>query len=163
MPASWNLERWLTENVWESEDGPSRKFLCARDYYWDRAFAWIDDERVAVEGIGDDDAEMIPGARLFDVTQPGTGEDWLRSDLPMARELAVLAGPKGRFFSDGTWLFSADETGLSRWALDDGARTGHLEGFRPTHHHRGAGELVQLSDGVLLRWSLRACRRLEVP
>jgi hypothetical protein len=32
-------------------------------------------------------------------------------------------------------------------------RTGHLQDFRPTHHHRGAGELVQLIDGVLVRWS----------
>lgn len=49
--------------------------------------------------------------------------------------------------------------GLSRWSLLTGERTGHLPGFRPTHHHRGAEELVQIEEGVLLRWSTDRGRR----
>jgi hypothetical protein len=37
--------------------------------------------------------------------------------------------------------------------LETGSRTGYLGNFQPTHHHLGARELVQLADGVLLRWS----------
>jgi hypothetical protein len=51
-------------------------------------------------------------------------------------------------------LFSSDETGLSRWNLIDGARTGQIPDFRPTRHHRGAHELAQLTDGVIVRWAL---------
>jgi hypothetical protein len=29
IPNVWSLERWLTDNVWESEDGPTRIELCA--------------------------------------------------------------------------------------------------------------------------------------
>jgi len=71
----------------------------------------------------------------------------------MAKELTAFPGPAGEFFSDGTFLFSSSESGLSRWSTEDGARTGHLERFHPMHHHRGAGELVQLNENVLLRWS----------
>lgn len=149
---AWSLDRWISDNVWESEDGPTHMDLCAREYYWGHAITWIDEKRVAVEGIGDDDDAMIDGARIFDLTLPGTAGNRWRSDLPCVRELKAFPGPKGTFFSDGTWLFSSDGTGLSRWDVDEGARTGQLQNFHPTHHHRGARELVQLIDGVLLRW-----------
>jgi hypothetical protein len=35
----------------------------------------------------------------------------------------------------------------------DSARTGHIDNFHPTHYHWDAGELAQLADGLLLRWS----------
>ena len=40
IPSTWRLEDWL-ENVWESEDGPSRLDFCARNYYWNgRSPGW---------------------------------------------------------------------------------------------------------------------------
>jgi len=140
-PVAWSLKRWCSDNVWESEDGPSRASMCARSYYWDGPLTWIDDSRVAIGGIGDDDIVMVDGARIFDVTT--------RS------EIATFPGPTGRFFSDGTWLFSSDETGLSRWDPSSGERTGHLPGFQPTHHHRSARELACVIGGALVRWSDR--------
>lgn len=152
IPTTWSLDRWLSENVWESEDGSSKKHLCSRDYYWDHAIAWIDEHRVAVGGIGEDDNLMIEGARIFDVTLTGSaGTRWTS-----ACEISAFAGPAGIFFSDGTWLYSSDERGLSRWDFKGGACTGHLPKFRPTHHHRSAAELVQLIDGTLLRWRMSA-------
>lgn len=149
IPVTWNVERWISDNVWESEDGPTRLALCDRDYYWNSGVAWIAESTVAIGGIGEDDMYMIDGARIFDVTAPGSSHgQWHR-----ARELRAFAGPAGEFFSDGVWLYSAGRTGLSRWSLDDGARTGHLPEFCPTHYHRGARELVHLVDGMLVRWS----------
>ena len=138
IPAVWSLEPWLSDNEWESEDGPTRTNLCARAYYWDKGMAWLDDSRIAIAGIGDDDEDMIEGARVFDAT---------------AREITSFAGPAGLFFSDGVSLFSSDESGLSRWDVMDGVRTGQLKDFQPTHHHRGANELAQLKEGVLRLWS----------
>jgi hypothetical protein len=153
LPSVWSLEKWL-ENVWESEDGQSRMDLCARNSSWNGPFTWIDDERAVVGGLGEDDADMVAGARVFDVTSRGDpGPGW-RPDLPWAREIASFAGPAGAFFSDGKWLFSADETGLSRWDPITGERTGHVPGFRPSHHHRGARELVELRDAALVRLSI---------
>lgn len=151
VPQSWSLNRWFSENVWESEDGPSKKDLCGRVYHWDCSMTWLDDTRVVISGIGDHDTDMVEGARVFDVTASGkAGPEW-HSDCEWALELTAFAGPAGRFFSDGISLFSSNKEGLSRWCVEDGARTGHLPDFEPAHHHRGARELVQLSDTVLTR------------
>jgi hypothetical protein len=100
-----------------------------------------------VEGIGVDDIEMIDGARTFDITTTkGPNARWLE-----VLELTAFPGPAGLFFGDGTWLYSSDSTGFSRWDLNDGARTGHLPDFRPTHYHQGAREFAQIVDGVLAR------------
>lgn len=148
--AYWSLARWLSENVWESEDGPTKKHLCARDYYWNKAVAWIDENRIAVGGIGDDDIDMIEGARIFDISLPT--ETGGRYRGKKAIETNSFAGPAGVFFSNGISLFSSDQDGLSRWNLNDGACTGKIDGFRPSHQHRSARELAQLVNGVLKRW-----------
>jgi hypothetical protein len=154
MPTTWDLEPWVSGNVWEAEDGPTRKPICARDYYWDHALTWLDDHRIAVGGIGDDDREMIDGARVFDISSSGSGGLRWRTDWPWPRELTAFPGPAGLFFSDGRALFSSDQSGLSRWDINDGCRTGYVPGFEPTYHHRGAHELVQVVDDALVRWAI---------
>jgi hypothetical protein len=97
---------------------------------------------------------MIDGVRIFDISSTGNpGARW-RSDYPWAKGLTAFAGPAGSFFSDGKFLYSSDNEGFYRWDLDDGARTGYLQGFIPTHHHSGAYELVQLVDNDLVRWKI---------
>lgn len=154
VPQSWSLDRWFSENVRESEDGPTKKDVCARHYYWDCPISWLDDTRVVIAGIGNDDAYMIDGARIFDVTASGRVSPGWRSDWEWAREINAFAGPAGRFFSSGTSLFSSNEEGLSRWSVEDGARTGHFQDFEPTHQHRGARELVQVSERNLTRLAI---------
>jgi hypothetical protein len=151
VPVAFSLARWHDENVWESDDGPSRIDLCARAYYWDHAIVWLDDHRVVVAGIGDDEDAIVPGARIFDVTRRGKAAPGWSSHVPWADELLAFAGPSGLFFSEGGWLFSSSDTGLSRWDPTTGERTGLLAGFRPTHHHRGTRELVQFVDANLVR------------
>jgi hypothetical protein len=154
IPVIWSIDCWLTANAWESEDGPTRKEVCARSYYWDHGIAWLDDEKLAIAGIGDDDAEMIDGVRIFDITSTGSpGRQW-RSDWLWRQEITKFAGPAGKFFSTKDRLYSSAEDGLSMWDVGVGARTGHIANFRPTHHHRSARELVQLSDDALIRWSM---------
>jgi hypothetical protein len=154
-PTTWSVERWVSDNIWESEDGPTKKDFCVRNYYWDHAITWLDETRVAIGGLGDDDRAMIDGARIFDITLSGNRDGRWGAEWRSARELIAFPGPAGAFFSDGTWLFFADQHGLSRWDLNDGARTGFLPGFQPTRHHRSAGELVQIADDTLLRWKVR--------
>src|SRR5215470_16452554 len=154
IPSVWSIDRWLSENVWESEDGPTKIYLCQRAYYWGEAITWIDEKYVAVGGIGDDDILMIDGVRIFDITSSPDLDASQSIGAGSARELKAFAGPAGAFFSDGTWLFSSDKTGLSRWDLADGARTGQIPNFRPTRRHRGANELIQLIDGASVRWKI---------
>lgn len=154
IPVVWTIDQWLSENVWESEDGVTRTDVCARNNYWDHGVAWLNEETVVIAGIGDDDNEMIDGARIFDVTSTGpAGVGW-RSDWKCARQITAFAGPAGSFFSDGKWLYSSGKGGLSRWDIDRGSRTGHIDNFHPTHHHVGSGELAQFSNGAILRWMI---------
>jgi hypothetical protein len=159
VPSVWSLHSWITTNPWESEDGPSKIDVCARENYWDHGVAWLDDTRVAIERIGDDSGEMIAGARIFDVTLRGKPGPLWRADWEWARELAAFAGPTGAFFSDGHSLFSSDHNGLSRWDPQDGARTAHLAGFTPGRYHRGANELMQRSGRALTRLRIGAEER----
>ncbi|HEX6044661.1 MAG TPA: hypothetical protein VFZ22_09255 [Pyrinomonadaceae bacterium] len=153
VPATWSLEPWFASNVWESEDGPTRRDVCARDYYWDQGMTWLGEHTVVIGGIGKQDWLIVDGARIFDLTR--NGEPWARDpDKYFPLEVFQFPGPAGKFFSDGTALFSSSEAGLSRWSVEDGARTGHLDGFRCTHHHRGTSELVELKEGVLVRWQM---------
>jgi hypothetical protein len=148
---AWALAPWISDNFWESEDGPSRQSICARDSYWDHAVVWLDDNKIAIGGLGDEDMYMIDGVRIFDLSLPGVASPGWLEDGRWPREVSSFAGPAGTFFSDGEHLFSADQSGLSRWDLAHGCRTGFIAGFTPTHHHRAAGELVQLANGALAR------------
>ena len=149
IPTVWSIEAWLHGNPWEPEGGPSKRALCARDYYWDHAICWIGPGRIAVGGLGDDEREIVDGVRLFtpEADAP-SGRIWWRS----AQEVGAFPGPRGDFFSDGRRLFSADESGLSVWDLDTGARIGAIAGFRPTRQHTGACELVEWQGRMLRRW-----------
>lgn len=151
IPSIWNVEDWCLSNVWESEDGPSKRFMCGRVYYWNHAVCWIDETRLAIGGIGEDEDEMIDGARIFDITSPAVASSSWQSEC---REIATIQGPAGLFFSDGISLFSTEPSGLSRWDIAVGDRTGQIPRFNPTRHHRGARELAELAEGCLVRWRI---------
>jgi hypothetical protein len=138
IPCVWELRPWLTENVWESEDGPSRRNLCLRSYHWDSPMCWVGENLLAVSGIGGDDQALLPGVRIFDVM---TGI-----------EVQAFAGPAGALFADGRRLYAAAPSGLEVWDPITGERTGLLPGFVPSRHHRGTGELASFTDGILRRW-----------
>lgn len=63
----WQLDHWLTKNIWESEDGASIKTFTRREYHWNAPLYWANDTTLVIWGIGDDDCCMIPAAQVFDV------------------------------------------------------------------------------------------------
>jgi hypothetical protein len=137
MTYAWSLQRWFSENVWESEDGPSRRRLNQRDYYWNGPLCWVDSHRLAVWGLMAWDDEPLPAIQIYEAS---TG-----------KRLNLIGGPKeGPIYYD-RYLFSVpkDGTGLSAWNIDSGARVFHAEGFSPIHYHPGAREfLTLLPDGT---------------
>jgi len=139
IPVVWDLQRWLSDHVWESEDGPTRRELCYRDYHWNAPMCWIGDNLVAVSGLGTDDLAILPGVRVFDAS---TGV-----------ELHAFPGPRGALFSAGARLYAAAPDGLTIWDPFTGHRTGRIPAFVPTHRHPTAGELVTIQEGALLRWT----------
>jgi hypothetical protein len=120
---SWSLWRWLEENVWESEDGPSVRELCVRDA-WDAPLCWLDNRRVAVWGYGSDESALIDAVRIFDVTT-GREEGW----FPIAE--------RGELIYD-EWLMSLGENGVDVFGPNTGERLLNVPQLRPHCYHPGA-------------------------
>jgi hypothetical protein len=141
IPTVWNLRRWLDDNPWESEDGPTFRRLCMRIYAWKVPLCWISPTLVAVFGIGPDEVALLDGVRIFDA-ETGT-------------EVDSFPGPGRPLMADDRRLYSGGEHGLQIWDPFTGERTGSVPGFHPERHHPGAGELASVRDGELLRWATR--------
>jgi hypothetical protein len=140
VPAVWDAQSWLHDNVWESEDGPSLRTLCQRGYHWDAPMCWTGENLLAVSGIGGDDEAMLQGVRIFDVS--------------MGAEVGAFAGPAGALFAAGGRLYSAAPDRLEVWDPLTGERTGTVPGFVPASYHPAAGELAGISGEVLRRWAV---------
>jgi hypothetical protein len=137
--STWNLPRWLHDNIWESESGESKKYFCRRYYYWDGPLCWLDDHHLAVWGYGEDDRWLIPAVRIFNVVT-GEQERW-------------FAGPKGSLAFD-KYLFSFDnEEGTSVWDVETGERLLCEPGLCPDGYHRGAKQFLSLLEGGKVRIS----------
>ncbi|WP_367132668.1 MULTISPECIES: hypothetical protein [Streptomyces] len=149
---AWNLNQWLSEGerAWTQDIGWSALPAC--DYYWNRPVAWLDDDRIVVGGLGDDEEELVPGARVFDLSRRGSGATEDAEFVAEVAEVATFGGPDGRFFAADGLLFSTPESGLEIWDPTKGARLAVIAGFRPTHHDLARGELIELSATGLRRW-----------
>ncbi|MCX5746777.1 MAG: hypothetical protein NT062_30245, partial [Proteobacteria bacterium] len=130
----FSVDAWLGGNVWETEDGPTRRALAQRLYHWDKPVCWLDDHHLAIAGYGDDDAWLLPDAvRIFDV-RTGVEQDW-------------FPGPHGELVADRL-LFALGEAGLTAWDPIDGARLAHAPDARAHRYHPDAKVFTSLpSDG----------------
>jgi len=135
---AWSVERWLGENVWESEDGPSKRSLASRSYYWDGPWCWIGDTELAVWGYGEDDEWLMPAVRIFDVVTDT--ERW-------------FAGPRGELFCDRVLTSVADD-GAAVWDVTTGARL-LRDAMRPTHYHPSAKVFIARDGDRLVTSRLR--------
>ena len=118
---TWNIDRWMGENVWESEDGPTVKTLLWRSYYWDGPICWVGNNRLAVWGIGEDDYALIPAIRIFNVVD-GT-------------ELPPIFGLKGELIFDKYLFAISKEIGTTVWDVSTGERLHSDQNFHPKAYH----------------------------
>jgi hypothetical protein len=136
MPATFHLGRWLHENPWEAEDGPSRRYLCQRWDVWDAPLCWIDGRTLAVWGYGPDQVSLIPAVILFDV-ESGEPVRW-------------FPGPRGQLVFDEHLFSLGDGDGVSVWDVASGECLLHDAGFHPLRYHRGARQFLTTNpDGEL--------------
>ncbi len=135
MVTTWNLRRWIDENVWESEDGPTRRDLCDQDD-WDKPLCWLDGQTLVVWGYRGPD---LPSIRVFDVTS--------------GREVRSFIGPLGELVYD-TYLFSfASEPGVTVWDVKTGERLLRDDTFSPVGYHHGARRFVTVRPNGLFQVS----------
>jgi len=138
MPCVFDAAAWLGSNVWESEDGPSKRRLALRDD-WNLPACWIDEDHIALGGIAqwdEEEAENVAapaGVRIMDVRQGTTAPD---------RILVMSAEPR-ELFSDGRSLFATLDGDTAIWSLRSGERSAVIGGFAATHHHPRRRMLLQ--------------------
>ncbi len=147
---AWNLWRWFTENVWEAEDGPSLRTLCARGYYWDGPLCWIDATTLAVWGYGEDDKSLLPAVRLFDVST-GVELGWFPGPQVAPKAGTTWPDRGSGWLVYDTMLFSiSPEYGTAVWDVTTGERLLHTPQFAPLRYHRRTRQfLSRLEDGRL--------------
>lgn len=142
VPVVWDLDKWLGGDVWESEDGASMRSLCGRDE-WDRPAVWLDADRVAIGGLGEDAGDMRPGVRIFDtaleVPRPGR--------MTGCVEITSFEGPDGALFCRGGLLFASATAGLTVWDPQDGTLLVTVPDYSPSHLHPATGEFAEPADG----------------
>jgi hypothetical protein len=154
---TWSLTQWLTTNIWESEDGTSKKSLCWRDYFWDGPLCWVDNRTVAVWGLGEDDILLIRGVRLFDVESGAEKFSFAGPVCGEEKEVVRIKGKETTFLHRaGTlvfdqWLFSwMRGNPFSIWDISDGARLLEEQDFTPLGYHPVTKEFLSIwPDGIL--------------
>jgi hypothetical protein len=149
---AWSLTRWLTENLWESEDGPTRHSPCGRAYFWGGPICWINNTTLAVWGYGNDDDWLLPAVRLFDV-ESGTERRWFPG--PQTSKKGCEFWKPTTPFHNG-WMVYDDvlfacsiEHGVSVWDIENGAWLCEDASFYPMAYQRSTKKfLTLLSDGT---------------
>ena len=131
---TWSIDRWLHDNVWESEDGDTRRPLAWRDYFWDGPICWLDDTRLGVYGYGQDDEWLIPALRIFDVVT-GDEQRW-------------FPGPRGALTCDRE-LYSVDDQGASVWHIERGTRVARDARLVGAAYHPSAKSFLSRVDGLV--------------
>lgn len=121
VPRAFSLRRWLEQNPYESEDGPSMKDLFIGEHL-EREVCWLDDRTLAIWGQDDDDGNTSPGVAIHDAE---TGE-LLRS----------FAGPARQLVFDSPYLVAFDrDTGASLWDPLSGERLLQDPAVVPDSYH----------------------------
>jgi hypothetical protein len=140
---SWSAKSWLEENVWEADNGKSKRSYCIWDYFWYSPFFWYDDNTLCIWGSSD--------------YQKG-------SDLPIdsvvlynaETEQAVreFAGPTLDVFYYDHYLFSGlpEKNGISIWDLEEGALLHRQPGISPRAYHPGTREFIEIDETGWYGW-----------
>lgn len=142
-----SLDAWLGGNVWETDDGPTRRSLCWREYFWDGPLCWLDDSHLALWGFGRDEQWLMPAVRIFDV-ETGREDRW-------------FPGPKGAFTFDGL-LIAVDATdGATVWDAMRGVLVHAEPQLRSARFHPGARVFVSFDAGGATVHTLRGSMARE--
>jgi hypothetical protein len=133
IPLVLDCAAWLAGDRHAPEHG---RHLADRGNAWDTPIAWLDENTVALQGMGSD-RPLLDGVEL---REAATG-----------RLTGSFAGPSGRMWAHDGLLYVAAEAGLEVWDPAEGARIGLLEAFAPIAHRDGV--FAELRNDQLRIWA----------
>lgn len=143
---SWNIEKWLAENIWESDIGESKKSYAYWDYFWHSPFFWLDNKRLCIWGYDQlHTEEDIPlnSVAIYD-TESGKLLNW-------------FAGPTIEPFYFDRFLFSGNENqdGITIWSIEEGCLLHEEKNIKANAYHQGTKEFIDCSTPgkfILHKW-----------
>ncbi len=100
---------------------------------------WLDNERIAIWGYGDDDEWMIPAVRIFNAAT-GIEENW-------------FPGPIGSLVFDHHLFAFHPKDGTSVWDISTDERILEDADLVPVAYHPGSHQFLSLLEGGRLRIS----------
>lgn len=140
---SWSLQRWMEENLWESEDGETVQYLCNREYFWGGPLCWMNERHLAVWGYGRDEY-LIPAIRIFDVVT-NTELRWFAGvEIESHGDGQKLGRQGGSLVYDGHLYALSDKHGLSAWDPEVGTCLFRDPTLTPTAYDRGSKTFLSL-------------------
>lgn len=143
---TWNLTQWFKKNLWESEDGESKKTLCWRDYFWSGPLCWIDDHTLAVWGYGNDDEWLIPAVRIFNA-ETGHEIRWFAGpNVEQESNKPWFMKPENALIYDSFLYSLSEKSGTSIWDIFTGELLYQDDTFCPTHYHFGSKQFLTLRN-----------------
>ncbi|MBX3120532.1 MAG: hypothetical protein KF784_15845 [Fimbriimonadaceae bacterium] len=148
---TWSLEKWIDENVWESEDGLSIRKFALRNYIWDIGLCWIDRNRLAIWGKGEVGFEPKRGVGIYDV-KTGLELQFIQKPLIEPSRPASYSTGKWGWLVFDKYLFAISYvSGTGVWDIQTGDRIFHKKNMRPDRYHRGAQRFLTLKeDGMVV-------------
>jgi hypothetical protein len=153
---AWNLRRWLEENIWESEDGPSLRDLVDRAYLWDAPLCWIDSTTLAIWGEGRDEEEIVAAIRLIDVTTGADLHGFCGPDVTPHSVWPPNTGKRGWIAYDRVLFAISPAHGTGVWDLASDEQLLHEPTLKPHCYHRGVAQFLSLrEDGAIVLSQLR--------
>ena len=132
VPLIIDCAAWLAGDRHAPEHG---RHLVDRGDSWDTPIAWLDENTVALQGIG---VPLLDGVELRDAA---TG-----------RRTGSFTGPAGRMWAHDGLLYVAAEAGLEVWDPAEGARVGFASRASAPIAHRD-GAFAELRNDQLRIWA----------
>jgi hypothetical protein len=138
---TWDLQSWLGQNTWESED--DRQYLNGIGYFWECGICFASDDLLVAWGIGSDSYWIAPGVRVYNMHTTQTREIF-GPDLRIRGE-SVLHQPT--LVADHYLYAFAFGTGISVWDVETGARVALDTTFCPIAYQPQTKTFINVADG----------------
>ncbi len=158
--STWSLRNWLIENIWESEDGVTKRSDVSRSYYWDGPLCWLNNCQLAAWGVGQDDYSLLPAVRVVDVTNGNEHPSIIGPfgpTEPATTPEAALQNTKlavqGVLEFDHYLFAWSGAAGFTAWDIVDGARVFEEKTFCPLAYNRATQQFFSQDSAGTCRLS----------
>jgi hypothetical protein len=140
---SWSAKDWLEKNVWEADNGASKRSYCIWNYFWHSPFFWYDDSTLCIWGACD-----------LQTNHDIPKDSAVLYNADTEQVIRIFAGPTGDVFYYDHYLFSGlpDKDGISIWDIETGTLLYKQSEITPIAYHPGTREFIEIEKTGWYGW-----------